>query len=155
MSTGARQLRLVTEPPPQPHTSTDPVRVVFDHWVYMFGLMPARTKLDDERRKVINEALALYSLDVVLLAVDGMAAAPLGDKPESMRNAMREISWFLARAKRVESCLRYGDDLHAMAAQPAAAAAPAAAAEPADQAALAAARERMRALAEQCRRLHG
>lgn len=149
-----QQLRLVNTPPPQPHTSTDPVRMVFDHWVFMFGLMPARTKLDDERRKVINEALALYGLDVVLLAVEGMAAAPLGDKPESMRLAMREVSWFLARAKRVESCLRYGDDLRAMAQQPAAAVQQAAEA-PADPAAAAAARERLRALAEQCRRLHG
>lgn len=101
-----------------PHSSSDPARQVFDHWVFMFGLLASRTKLDDERRKVINEALALYGLDVVLLAVEGMAAAPLGDKPESMRLAMREVSWFLARAKRVESCLRYGDDLRAMAKLP-------------------------------------
>jgi hypothetical protein len=120
----------------------------------MFGLQPARTKLDDERRQVINAALALYSLDVVLLAVDGMAAAPLGDKPESMQQAMREVSWFLARAKRIESCLRYADDLHAMAAAPEKPAATAPQA-PADPAAVAAHKERLRQVAEQCRRMHG
>lgn len=156
MSTGARQLRLVTEPPPQPHTTTDPARMVFDHWVFMFGLMPARTKLDDERRKVINAAVALYGLDLVLLAVDGMAAAPLGDKPESMRLAMREISWFLAGAKRVESCLRYGDDLHAVVNTPVQSAAQAEAEAPAaDPAAVRAHKERLKAMADQMRGAHG
>jgi hypothetical protein len=146
-----RQLRLLTEPPPKPGTTENPTRVVFDRWVFMFGLMPARTKLDDERRKVINEALALYGLDGVLLAVEGMAAAPLGDKPESMRLAMREISWFLARAKRVESCLRYGDDLHAVALQADQQSDAMRETPVPDPAAKAAAQERLRAVAAQMR----
>lgn len=153
------QLRLVTEPPPAHGVTADPVRQVFEHWVFMFGLNPRRTKLDALRRQAINAALALYDGDVqtIMLAVDGMASAPLGDKPQSMADAMREIDWFLGNAKRIERCLRHADDLAMMLeAQDARASAPAAPqAAPADPAAVAAARERLRAMAMQRRGAHG
>jgi hypothetical protein len=153
----AKQLRLVTEAPPAHATTTDPTRQVFEHWVFMFGLQPARTKLDAERRQAINAALNLYDLDMVMLAVEGMASVPMGDKPQSMRDAMREISWFLASAKRIERCFEYGDQLRAMLS---AAALPKAmkldpVAEPVDPAVTAAARQRLRSLAEQCRVIRG
>lgn len=149
-----RQLRLVTDTPPAHGTTEDPARVVFEHWVFMFGKHPGRTKLDAERRQAIQWALAQWALDDVLLAVEGMAAAPLGDKPESMRDAMREISWFLASAKRAERCMEYGDQLRQVAAHrpPAAPEAPAAAADPE---AARAHRERLRQLAAQYRGSHG
>jgi hypothetical protein len=158
----AKQLRLVTDAPPAHHAHThvapDPTRQVFEHWVFMFGLQPGRTKLDAERRQAINGALALYSLDLVLLAVEGMAAVPMGDKPQSMREAMRELSWFLASAKRIERCFEYGDQVRAMLAAacvPQAMQAQEEAAAPVDPAVAAAARQRLRDLAEQCRGIRG
>lgn len=150
-----RQLRLVKEPPPAHDTTTDPTRQVFEHWVFMFGLHPGRTKLDAQRRAAINGAIALYGLADVMLAVEGMAAVPLGDKPESMREAMREIGWFLASAKRVERCLRYGDQLRAAAAQPVPAADAAQPVEPVDRAAVAEQRLRLREMAERFRSMNG
>lgn len=149
-----RQLRLVKDAPPAHDVTTDPTRQVFEHWVFMFGLHPGRTKLDAARRAAINGAIAMYGLPDVLLAVEGMAAVPMADKPESMREAMREIEWFLASAKRIERCLRYGDDLRAAAAQPAPAAADECVA-PVDQAAVAAQRERLREMAARFRGLNG
>jgi hypothetical protein len=107
------QLKLVTDKAPVHDITTDPTRQVFERWVFMFGRDPRRTKLDTERRHAINAALALYDGDVqtIMLAVDGMAAAPLGDKPESMQDAMREIDWFLGSAKRIERALRWSDVL--------------------------------------------
>ena len=145
-----RQLRLVTDPPPAHQAATDPTRVAFEHWVFMFGRHPGRTKLDAERRAAINSALALYGLDDVLLAIEGMAAVPLGDKPASMRDAMCEITWFLASAKRVERCLAYGDQLRAMAAAPVPVTAASEAVQP-DPQVVQAERARLRALAERLR----
>lgn len=107
------QLKLVQDKPPVHNITTDPTRVVFERWVFMFGLQPNRTKLDPSRRQVINAALALYDGDVgtILQAVDGMAAAALADKPESMRDAMRDIEWFLGNARNIERALRWGDRL--------------------------------------------
>lgn len=154
MTTG-RQLRLVKDAPPAHGTTVDPARQVFEHWVFMFGMHPGRTKLDAERRNAINGAIALYGVPEVLLAVEGMAAVPLGDKPASMQEAMREITWFLANARRVERCLRYGDQLRDAAAAPVAAVAPAEAAEPVNQEAVAQQRARLRDLAAQFRGING
>jgi len=134
-----QQLRLVNTPAPAHNLTTDPVRRVFEHWVFMFGRCAKRTKLDHERR---------------------LAAVPLGDKPQSMRDAMIEVSWFLAKAARIERALRYADDLRAMAARSDAAAlrvasGPGLDVAPADPAAAAAARDKLRALAEQCRGARG
>lgn len=153
--TAGRQLRLVKDAPPAHDSSTDPTRQVFEHWVFMFGLHPGRTKLDAERRNAINGAIALYGVPEVLLAVEGMAAVPLGDKPASMQEAMREITWFLANARRVERCLRYGDQLRDAASAPSAAAEPAEVAAPVDQAAVTRQRERLRDLAARFRGLNG
>lgn len=158
MST-SKQLRLVTDAPPAHATSTDPTRKVFEHWVFMFGLHPGRTKLDAERRQVINGALVLYDNDVglVMQAVEGMAAVSLADKPASMQEAMREISWFLAKAKRIESCLRYAEQLRDMVDHDQRRASQVHQMEtaPADPAALLAAREALRVKAAQIRGSHG
>ena len=153
------QLRLVQDPPPAHGTTQDPVRQVFEHWVFMFGYMPARTKLDADRKRVIAAALALYDWDVetILLAVEGMAAVPLGDKPQGMQDAMRNIEWFLARSSRIEDALRWRDRMQLVAQRSAALAAmPLPSASPAERtpeerAALQAAKDRIKALAEQGR----
>lgn len=154
--TAVKQLRLVTDAPPAHHTTTDPVRQVFEHWVFMFGLRAGATKLGPKRKPVITGALALgYTAAELMLAVEGMASASLEGKPEGMQERMREIDWFLADEVRIERCMRHGERLRDMAAREVVAPVVEAVAAPADPAAAAAARERLRALANQCRGLHG
>lgn len=83
--------------------SKDPVRRVFDHWLFMFGRSPNRCKLDPARKAVISSALLLFDEGQLFEAIDGMAADPLGDcdKPK-MRDAMRELEWLFARSSRIE-----------------------------------------------------
>lgn len=153
MAVGSRQLRLVTEAAPARDTQTDAARVVFDTWCFMFN-RHARTQLTAERRTVINAALALYGVDDVLRAVEGMAAVPLGHLPQSQQDAMREIEWFLVPGKRLERAAEYGDQLRAAADMPApdqAAHAP----EQVDVQAVRARREKLRELAAKFRAIHG
>lgn len=154
--TAAKQLRLVTDSPPAHHTTADPVRQVFEHWVFMFGLRAASTKLGPKRKPVIAGALALgYTAAELMLAVDGMASASLDGKPEGMQERMREIDWFLADEVRIERCMRHGEKLRELAARAVSAPVQVAEEAPVDPAAAAAARERLRTLANQCRGLHG
>ncbi len=154
--TAAKQLRLVTDAPPPHHITNDPVRQVFEHWVFMFGLRAASTKLGPTRKAVISSALAIgYSLPDLILAVDGMAAVSLDGKPDDMQERMREIDWFLANEPRIERCMRHGEKLRDMAAAHRAAPAVEADEAPADPVAAAAARERLRQLANRCRGAHG
>lgn len=155
--TATKQLRLVTDAPPAHYTTTDPVRIVFEHWVYMNGLRAASTKLGPKRKPVIAGALAMgYTAAELMLAVDGMASAALEGKPESMAERMREIDWFLADEVRIERCMRHGEKLRDMAASEARAPVVVTVDEaPADPAAAAAARERLRELANRCRGAHG
>lgn len=110
------QLRLVNEHPAQP-SPTDPVRIVFDHWLFMSGRSPARCKLGPTRAAAIAAALTLYDVDMVLQAIDGMAADPLTDcRAARIRDAMREIEWFLATEARIERWANAGEALHQAAA---------------------------------------
>lgn len=154
----ASQLRLVDVHAPARAASQDPTRQVFDHWVFMLGRSVARCKLGPTRRGVINAALTLYDVDTLCMAIEGMAADPLADcASDKMRDAMREVEWLLARESRVERWAEMGERLRGQAddlavrqaqraSQPPEADAPAA-----DPAAVAAARERLRALATQAR----
>lgn len=108
---GNPQLRLVQDPAPAHGESGDPVRKVFEHWVFMLGRSPMRCKLGSTRRPVIAAALALYEVDTLMLAVDGMAADPLEGCSERMREAMREIEWLLARESRIEYYAERGEAL--------------------------------------------
>lgn len=104
------QLRLVQEAPPATGTTTDPTRRVFEYWLFMFDRSPRRCKLTPERRQAINAALALYELDMVLQAVEGIAALPLDDVRggDRQRDAMREIEWFLGKGSRIERLADHG-----------------------------------------------
>lgn len=157
----ASQLRLVQDAPPDFNPATqDPVRRIFEHWLFMFGRSPARCKLGPTRRNAINGALAMgYDVDALLLAIEGMAADPLDldGRPEAdaarIRDAVREIEWLLAREKRIERWMAQGERLRLMAAQPdpAPASEQQAPARPEDPAASAAARRRLLDLALQLR----
>jgi hypothetical protein len=150
--TTAAQLRLVI--PAQAGAqapSQDPTRRVFEHWLFMLGRSPARCKLGPVRRAAINVALTLYDEDVLLQAVEGIAADPLDDCSDKMRDAMRELEWLLAKESRVERWADLGERLRQRAARMQAAEAsapePSADAPAPDPAAVAAARERLRRLA--------
>ena len=149
------QLRLVTDDPAPGFTSsTDPTRQVFEHWLFMTGRNPRRCKLGPTRRAAINAALQLYDLETVQRAIDGMADDALEGKPASMRDAMREIEWFLATEARVDHWAAKGDALHERAVQAEQVARQRAhQPEPvaADPAVAAAARERLRKMAAQGR----
>lgn len=96
------QLRLVDERAPAHGETSDPVRQVFEHWVWMLGRSPARCKLGSTRRPVIAAALTLYETEALLLAVEGLAADPLEGCSERMREAMRELEWLFAKESRIE-----------------------------------------------------
>ena len=150
------QLRLVQDAP-QPQHTTDPVRRIFDHWLFMLGRSPRRCKLGPTRRAAINGALAIgYDEDTLMLACEGMACVSFDGKPESMREAMLELEWFLAREARIERAVRYGEALRTAATSQAEQAPVAeAAAVAVDPAAAAAARERLRSMAAGLRGQHG
>lgn len=93
-----------------------------------------------------------YDEDTLMLACEGMACVSFDGKPESMREAMLELEWFLAREARIERAVRYGEALRDAAARQAQ---PATVVEAApvvvDPVAAAAARERLRAMAASLR----
>jgi cell pole-organizing protein PopZ len=159
VSNTVRQLRLVPEQAPQHGTTTDPTRAAFERWVFMFGKNPKRCKLDAERAAVIRAAIQLFDAEAVDLAIDGMASLSLADKPSSMVEAMREISWFLASAKRIERAIAHGEALHAAVAAPEPVAPQISAASPEERAAQAEgkrqAMEALRARTAALRAAHG
>lgn len=149
------QLRLVQDAQ-QPQTTTDPVRRIFEHWAFMLGRNTRRCKLGPTRRAAINAALAIgYDEDTLMLACEGMASVSFEGKPDSMREAMLELEWFLVREARIERAVRYGEALREAAAR---LSVPAAAVDAApvvvDPVAAAAARERLRTLAANLRGGH-
>ena len=150
------QLRLVQDAP-QTQAATDPVRRIFDHWLFMLGRSPRRCKLGPTRRAAINAALAIgYDEDTLFLACEGMASVSFEGKPDSMREAMLELEWFLAREARIERAVRYGEALRQAVARPPIDTPPDAGDQaPADPVATAAARDRLRSMAQAMRGTHG
>jgi hypothetical protein len=148
------QLRLVKDAPPTFNLATqDPARRIFEHWLFMFGRSPARCKLGPIRRKAIDSALALgYDVDVLLMAVEGMAADPL-DRASAphIADRMREIDWLMGAEARIEHWAARGEQLRAMADAPPTPAADVVDAAPVDAAADAAGRQRFFELAAQLR----
>lgn len=115
------QLRLVQDAPPSFNPAAqDPARRVFEHWLFMFGRSPARCKLGPVRQKAIAAALALgYEVDVLMMAVEGMAADPL-DRASAPHIAerMREIDWLMGAESRIEHWAAKGEALRLMADAP-------------------------------------
>ena len=108
------QLKLVTEVAPGFNSATqDPARQIFDHWLLMTGKSPRRCKLGPIRRTAINSALALgYEVDVLLCAIEGMAADPLERcSAEHIRTRMRELDWLLGAEARIEHWADLGEAL--------------------------------------------
>jgi hypothetical protein len=114
MSGKVAQLRLVQDPAPAHGVTQDPCRQVFEQWVALFGMCRKRTKLDDERRAIINSLLVTYGLEDTLLGVEGAASVPMGGQPETMVETVSEIAWFGAKASRFEKRIRHGEKVRAM-----------------------------------------
>ena len=152
------QLKLVIEAPAHPAAPQDAARRIFEHWAFMLGRSLRRCKLGPIRKAAINAALTVYDEDTLLLTVEGIAAEQFEGKPESMRDAMRELEWLLASEARIERWADKGEALRReaqrlMAAQ--LAPTPDDAAALADPMAVAAARERVRELAASMRGVRG
>lgn len=155
----AKQLRLVGAPDLADRpASHDPSRVVFEHWLFMFGKSPNRCKLGPQRRRVINAALALYELEDVLLAIEGCAADEWCAGHNNLGREFTDVEWLLANESRIERFAEVGERLQERAAAQAKARAEqpvAASAEPDDPAAVQAARDALLARRALSRRLSG
>ena len=155
---GHPQLKLISRvdaPSPsfEHEASADPVRRVFDHWLFMTGRNPARTKLGPQRRHAIAAFLVLYTEADAELAVEGNLIDAW-----CVENARHDIDWLLTGESRVERFMLLGERLreHAAKAQARRERAADVAEGPApDPQAAQAARERMRALVDQYRRSGG
>lgn len=114
------QLRLVQDAakPSFGDSTADETRKVFDHWLFMFDRNPKRCKLGPQRRQAINAALALYGLETLELAIEGMASDPLDDvRNEGIREAMADLEWLLAKESRIERWATRGEKLRKSAAR--------------------------------------
>ncbi len=132
--------------------AADPVRQVFEHWVFMLGKNPKRCALGPQRRRVIERALQFYDEETLRLAIEGCAASAWHGGENDRGTEYNDIELILRNEAHVERFAEMGERLRrrAEAAQRRQQAEPAAA--PAEDAAAAAAsRERLRALAAQLR----
>lgn len=109
----AAQLRLVVDTPlPQFGDSPkDDARRVFEHWLFMFEKSPRRCKMGPGRRQAICAALSLYGMETLELAIEGMASDPLESCTETMREAMVDLEWILAKESRIERWAARGEKL--------------------------------------------
>jgi hypothetical protein len=100
------QLKLVTPLDIQPQTSSDPIRRLFDHWVFMAQKNPARAKLGPQRRQAIAAALTLYTEDELQLAIDGNLIDAW-----CVANGRHDLDWLLVGESRVERFIELGEHL--------------------------------------------
>ena len=141
------QLRLVQDAPiPPAGTSSDPVRQVFEHWVFVMVKSHARCKLDPTRRHALAAALTLHDVETLMLAVEGMAASAWCALHREF-----DLAHLVAKSALVEKYADEGEAARLRAQQEEAATlqrthSPPPGQEPADPAAAAASRERYRAL---------
>ena len=150
------QLRLVQDAQ-QPQTTTDPVRRIFVHWMFMHGKSPARCRLTPDRSQPIAAALAMgYCVEDLLLAVEGHASDPMDwARSDDSRKRFRELDKLMARGSTIERYIELGEALRdAAGRQLAPVVATEMVAEPVDPVAAAAARERLRTLAASLRGGH-
>lgn len=149
------QLRLVADMPLPSAlpAKADPVRQVFEHWLFMLGKSPARCKLDATRSGAIRAALLLFDAGELMLAAEGFATDAWACSDNRTGKPL-DIEWLMAKASRIEHYAEQGEQLRAQATQAAHAPAqqPAAQVDPAEAEAQ---RERLRALAQQLRRQGG
>lgn len=135
--------------------SADPTRRVFAHWLAMLGKSPRRCKLGPTRRHAINAALVLYSEDDLLMAIEGCAADPWCAGDNAQRREYTDIEWILRNESSIERFAEAGERLRRRAAEQQAAQArraaqpvPTAASAEQEKADAAAARARLKAMAD-------
>jgi hypothetical protein len=86
--------------------SADPVRRIFDYWVFMARKMPQRAKLGSTRRQAIAAALLLYSEEDLELAIEGNLVDEW-----CVANGRHDIDWLLAGESRIERFMDAGERL--------------------------------------------
>lgn len=124
---------------------------VFAHWVYMMGKNPKRCALGPDRRKAITRALSLYDVETLELAIEGCAASPFHRGQNDRETEYTDICLILRDEAHIERFAELGERLRERAAQAERQQAERAQQEqqqPEDPVAVAAARERLRAMAQ-------
>jgi hypothetical protein len=97
----------------QPKSAADRL---FDHWVFMLGKNPLRTKMGPTRRKVIERALALYEdEDTLMLAIEGCAASRWHAGENDRGRPFDDIELILRDESHVERFAADGEALRARA----------------------------------------
>lgn len=99
-------MKLVSAAEIQPQTSSDPVRRVFDYWVFMAQKSPLRAKLGPTRRQAIAAALTLYSEEELQLAIDGNLIDAW-----CVANGRHDLDWALVGESRIERFIELGEHL--------------------------------------------
>ena len=120
---------------------------VFGHWVYMLHKSPRRTALGPKRRRAIEQMLALYEEETLLLAIEGCAASAWHAGENDRGRAFDDLELILRDEPHVERFAEMGQRLRERLLSQAAearAAAQVATVAAGDAAELAAARERLR-----------
>lgn len=106
----ARQLRLVGEPDERTQPQ-DAVQRVFDHWVFMLGKNPKRVALGPARRKVIVKALQLYEIEVLEMAIEGLAASEYHAGDNDTGTVYQDIELVLRDEPHIERFAAKGEAL--------------------------------------------
>lgn len=82
----------------------DPVRSVFDYWVYVMGKNPNRNKLTNDRRRKIQSRLREYSVDECCRAIDGCASSDfhMGRHPDTRGKKYNGIDLIFRNGEKLE-----------------------------------------------------
>lgn len=147
------QLKLVTDEQSAP--ARDEVRRVFDHWVFMLGKNPKRVALGPDRRKVIVRALQLYEVEVLEMAIEGVASSEWHAGENDRGLPYQDIGLILRDEAHIERFSAMGEALRIKVASAAArerAQVSAPVPVVVDPAAAEAQRQRLREFAARCRR---
>lgn len=97
-----------SQPQPQPHKNTSSpcgdVAAVFDHWKKK--LNHPRAVLDSKRKKCLEKALASYSIEQCLTAIDGCSVTPHNMGKNDCYEVYDEITLILRDSAHIERFIR-------------------------------------------------
>lgn len=78
------------------------VEIIFAKWLISTNKDPSRTKLDTKRLKAIEWALANYSFDDVVDAINGWKKSPFHSGDNAQRKVYNDLTLILRNAERLE-----------------------------------------------------
>lgn len=83
------------------------ISVVFEHWKAVHR--HPRAKIDSKRRKVIREALKMYSVEELKRAIDGYKRSPYHMGKNDSKTVYDDIELFLRDAKHIDAGLKFAE----------------------------------------------